>query len=137
MNTAALLFDPDQAKKRLAALYRSLQAELAAGRRHIVTVKPETRSAAQNSRLWVLLGALAKQVEWHGQKLTAEEWKDACTAAVKRQKVIPGLDGGFVVLGSSTSAMTRAEMCELQDFIEAFGVEHGVDFGEVIALEPA
>jgi hypothetical protein len=137
MNTSALLFDPEQAKKRLGALYRDLQADLAAGRRHIITIKPEARSTAQNARLWVLLNALSRQVEWHGQKLTAEEWKDACTAAVKRQKVIPGLDGGFVVLGSSTSAMTRAEMCELQDFIEAFGVEHGVDFGDVMALEPA
>jgi hypothetical protein len=137
MNVSAILFDPQQGHARISALFRDLKGELLQGRRHIITIKPETRSAAQNSRLWVLLNALSKQVEWHGQRLTPEEWKDACTAAIKRQKVIPGLDGGFVVLGSSTSAMTRAEHAELQDFIEAFGAQQGVDFGELLAAEPA
>lgn len=137
MNLSSILFDPDQARKRMGAMFRDLQAELAAGKRHIITIKPETRSSAQNSRLWVLLTCLSKQVEWHGQRLTPEEWKDACTAAIKRQKVIPGLDGGFVVLGTSTSSMTRAEHAELQDFIEAFGAQHNVDFGEVLVPEPA
>lgn len=137
MNVSAIVFEPVQAQKRLAALYRDLKGELLQGRRHIITIKPETRSSAQNSRLWVLLTALSKQVEWHGQRLTPKEWKDACTAAIKRQKVIPGLDGGFVVLGTSTSAMTRAEHAELQDFIEAFGAQQGVDFGEVLIPEPA
>ena len=39
-----------------------------------------------------------------------------------------GLDGGFVVCGQSTSKMTKAEMCELQELMEAFGVEKGVRF---------
>lgn len=137
MNVSALVFEPVQAQKRLAALYRDLKGELLQGRRHIITIKPETRSSAQNSRMWVLLDALAKQVIWHGQKLSAAEWKDACTAALKQQRVIPGLEGtGFVVLGSSTSAMSVAEMVALQDFIEAFGVQQGVDFGEVLIPEP-
>ena len=138
MNVTALLIDAQQANKRMNALYRDAKAWLIAGHRLIITIKPETRSSAQNARMWILLNALSKQVDWHGQKLTAAEWKDACTAALKQQRVIPGLNGsGFVVLGSSTSAMSRAEMVELQDFIEAFGAQHGVDFGEVLAAEPA
>jgi len=96
----------------------------------VVTVKPETRSQEQNSLLWALLSDLAEQVDWHHQKLTKEEWKDACTAALKRQKVIPGIDGGFVVLGTSTSRMTKAEMSELVEFIYAFGAQQGVSFSE-------
>jgi len=137
MNVTALLIDAQQAHKRLTALFRDAKPWLLSGHRLIVTIKPETRSSAQNARMWVLLQALADQVEWHGQKLTAAEWKDACTAALKRQKVIPGLDGGFVVLGTSTSSMTRAEHAELQEFIEAFGAQHNVDFGEVLVPEPA
>ena len=41
---------------------------------------------------------------------------------------MPGLDGGFVVLGLSTSKMTRAEMSDLQQLMEAFGAERGVKF---------
>ena len=51
---------------------------------------------------------------------------DMATAALKRQRVIPGLDGGFVVLGQRTSKMKRAEMTELIDFLGALGDQHGV-----------
>ena len=47
---------------------------------------------------------------------------------MKRTKVVPGLDGGFVVCGQSTSKMTIAEMCEMQDLMEAFGAQKGVRF---------
>jgi hypothetical protein len=41
---------------------------------------------------------------------------------------VPGIDGGFVVLGKSTSKMTKAEMTELQELMAAFGAEQGVKF---------
>jgi hypothetical protein len=91
-------------------------------------VKRPTRSTEQNALLWSLLDQIAAQVTWHGQKLTADEWKDMATAALKRQKVVPGIDGGFVVLGSRTSRMTVAEMTELIDFLDAFGAQQGVKF---------
>jgi hypothetical protein len=96
-----------------------------------VTIAAPTRNLEQNAKLWATLGELADQVEWHGQKLTAAEWKDCLTAALKKQKVIPGIDGGFVVLGSSTSRMSKAEMSELLEFAIAFGAQHGVEFAEV------
>jgi len=43
---------------------------------------------------------------------------------------VPGIDGGFVVLGARTSHMTVAEMSELQTLIEAFGADKGVIFGD-------
>ena len=135
MNVTALLVNAQQANRRLNALYREAKPWLMAGHRLVITIKPETRSSAQNARMWVLLQALADQVVWHGQKLTAAEWKDACTAALKRQRVVPGIEGGFVVLGTSTSSMTRTEMAELQDFIESFGAQQSVYFGEVLAEE--
>jgi hypothetical protein len=41
---------------------------------------------------------------------------------------VPGIDGGFVVLGLRTSQMSVAEMAELQTLIEAFGAQQGVRF---------
>jgi len=66
----------------------------------VVEVREETRSVAQNARLWAMMEDIARQVDWYGQKLTKDEWKDVFSAAMKRTKVVPGLDGGFVVCGT-------------------------------------
>lgn len=79
--------------------------------------------------MWAMLGEVSRQVDWHGQKLEPGEWKDVFSAALKRQKVVPGIDGGFVVLGSSTSRMSKAEMGELMTLMEAFAADRGVDLG--------
>ncbi len=78
--------------------------------------------------MWAMLHDLASQVDWYGQKLRDTEWKDVMSASLNRQKVVPGLDGGFVVLGSSTSRMTLTEMSELIELITAFGITHNVKF---------
>jgi len=102
-----------------------------AGHRLTLEVKPEKRSDAQNRRLWAMLTEISRQVDWYDQKLTAEEWKHVFSASLSKQKVVPGLDGGFVVLGLSTSKMTKGEMSDMQTLMEAFGAERGVTFAEI------
>jgi hypothetical protein len=109
---------------------RAIQAIHQAGDEYVVTITEPKRSMVQNALMWCLLGELAEQVDWYGQKLTAENWKDVLTAALKKQEVVPGIEGGFVVLGTSTRKMTKLEMSELIDFIYHFGAEKGVTFGE-------
>lgn len=75
-----------------------------------------------------MLSDISKQVEWHGVWLTKENWKDIFTAAMKRQQVVPGIEGGFVVLGTSTSKMIIKDMIDMIDFMLAFGSDHGVVF---------
>ena len=82
--------------------------------------------------MWALIGDVASQVVWHGQKLTPENWKDILTASLKRQEVVPGVDGGFVVLGTSTRRMAKLEMNGLIELIYAFGAQHGVVFSEYV-----
>lgn len=69
---------------------------------------------------------LSRQVIWHGQKLTKEEYKDLLTAGLKKQKAVPGIDGGFVMIGASTSNMTKEEMSDLIALAHAFGDEREV-----------
>ena len=90
--------------------------------------EPKLRSLSQNALMWKMLREIADQVVWHGQKLIASEWKDVMSAALRRQKVVPGLDGGFVVLGTSTSHMTPAQMSEMIELMNAFGAQRGVKF---------
>ena len=122
-------YEPVQAHKAMTSqLWPQLKAALMAGHRMVLEVKPQTRSLEQNSRLWAMLTDISDQVEWYGRKLTPDDWKNIFTASLKKQDVVPGLDGGFVVLGVSTSKMTKAEMSDLQTLMEAFGVEKGVFF---------
>jgi len=86
------------------------------------------RSLEQNRMMWANLEDIAQQVVWYGVKLTKEEWKDVLTAALKKQKVVPGIEGGFVVLGARTSKMTVPEMTELIELSTAFGTQQGVKF---------
>jgi len=80
--------------------------------------------------MWSSLVDIANQVVWHGRKLTSEEWKFVFSASLKKQEVVVGLDGGFVVLGQSTSKMTKREMSDLLELIYAFGAQQGVKFNE-------
>lgn len=95
-----------------------------------VKIEPykKNRNLEQNAKLWAMLGEVSKQVNWHGNKLTPENWKDVFTASLKKQMAVPGIDGGFVVCGTSTSKMTVGEMAELIELITAFGVQHNVKF---------
>jgi hypothetical protein len=78
--------------------------------------------------MWANLEDIAQQVIWYGVKLTKDEWKDVLTAALKKQKVVPGIEGGFVVIGARTSKMTVPEMTELIELSTAFGTQQGVKF---------
>jgi len=97
---------------------------------YVVEVKEPTRTLEQNSKLWPMLQDISKQVDWYGQKLSDEEWKDVFSASLKRQKVVPGLDGGFVVCGQRTSQMSKRDFGDLVELMYAFGAEHNVRWSE-------
>lgn len=88
------------------------------------------RSLDQNALMWARLGQISREVEWYGRKLSPEDWKDMLTAALRQCEAVPGINGGFVVLGLRTSNMTKAEMANLLTLMEAFAAERGVVFTE-------
>lgn len=99
-----------------------------------VTIRGPKRTIPQNSRLWPMLTDVARQATWAGKKRTTTDWKDLFTGAVAMAagglEAVPGLEGGFMILGLHTSEMTVPEMIELQDYIEAWGAQNGVTFSE-------
>lgn len=97
-----------------------------------VEFRSPRRTLDQNALLWSLLSQISKQVDWYGQKLTSEDWKDVLTASLRRARVVPGIDPGtFVPLGMRTSQMTKEELNMLIELIYAFGAEHNVKFREL------
>lgn len=102
----------------------------------------DARTAEQNRKMWAALADISHQVDWHGVKPTKEEWKDILSASLRRQKVMPGIDGGFVVVGLRTSKLSRKDFAELITLIDAFGAGRGVnwsdpEFQSMVAAESA
>lgn len=97
---------------------------------HVCIVKQKTRTLEQNAKMWSMLADVSKQVIWYGMMLHDYTWKDIFTASLKGQKTVPGLNGGFVVTGSSTSGMTIREMSDVIELCYAFGAEHEVKWSE-------
>lgn len=97
---------------------------------YVIEVKPLTRTLQQNRLMWKILQQLADQVIWYGNKLTKENWKDMITAGLKNQDVVPGINGGFVVLGDSTRKMSVKELNEVIELAYAFGAQNGVVFND-------
>lgn len=92
------------------------------------TMREEVRSDAQNRRMWAMLRDIARQVEWYGQKLSEEDWKNIFSASVEQQRAVPGLNGGFVVLGISTRKQSKKWFNDMFEVMEAFAAERAVRF---------
>ena len=124
------VFWMDLAKSKFAIAYRKACEALQDGYAVEITVKPKksTRSIDANACMWAHLSDLSDQVNWHGNKLTSDEWKEVISAGLRQQKVIPGIEGGFVVIGARTSKMSIKEMGAMIELIVAFGSQQGVRF---------
>lgn len=115
-------------RKSLEECFRALAA-LGFEKSYVVEAKALTRTLEQNKRLWAMLSDISEQVNWHGHKLSPEDFKHMFSASLKQQRVVPNIDGtGFVVLGQSTSKMTVKEMSEMIELMHAFGANHNVQF---------
>ncbi|MCM5558515.1 recombination protein NinB [Pleomorphomonas sp. JP5] len=95
-----------------------------------VEFKAPQRTLDQNARMWAMLTDVAQQLPWHGQKLSADDWKLLFLDALNSEiRFVPNIEGkGFVNLGRSSSDLSKGEMADLMALIEAFGSNHGVTF---------
>ena len=95
-----------------------------------VEFKAPKRTLPQNDRMWAMLTDVARQVPWHGVRLTPDDWKLIFLDGLKQElRLVPNMNGnGFVNLGRSSSDLSKEEMGELMTLIEAFGAQHGVVF---------
>jgi len=91
-----------------------------------VEFKGPKRTLPQNDRMWLLLTAVATQLDWHGQKYSADDWKDYFMHALSGGKWMPGEDGGMIPIGRSTSDLDKEDFGDLMELIEAFCARQNV-----------
>ena len=130
------LWSPTQAAKDLPGVWAWIKARLFAGHRLVLTLAPATRSSEQNRKLHAIIADVARQATWAGAKQDAETWKRLfvsawCRATGEPVTILPALDGhGVDLVPRRTSKLTKAECCELIEYITAWAVEHGVELDE-------
>ena len=93
-------------------------------------VEPPTRTLDQNAKLWAMLSDISLHKP-EGRKLTPEQWKcifmQACGWDVQ---FLEGLDGQPFPAGFRSSRMSKKQMIDLIEFIQAKGDEWGVRWSE-------
>lgn len=97
-----------------------------------VEFRSSKRTLPQNDRMWEMLTRVSRKVQWHGMTLPPADWKLLFMDALNRElRAVPNLDGtGFVNLGQRSSELTKNEMSQMQELIEAFCAQRGVDLWE-------
>jgi len=95
-----------------------------------VVLQRPARSLSQNGKMWPMLTDVSKQVNWYGEKLDTEDWKDVCMSSLNKQRAVPGIDGGFVGLSKRTSKLDKEGFAQLIEVIYAFGSEQNVAWSE-------
>jgi len=122
--------DHDRLGYMINAICNKIRVGLDSGPVVVTLGRDDSRTAAQNRKLWPMLNDVSKQVVWHGQKPNKEEWKHIFTAALDGQKCYPGIDGGLVFCGISTSKMGKKKFADLIESIYAFGSDQKVHWSE-------
>ena len=127
MNKQTLIIRTDQIRARAVHIINGLPLEPIY--KVVISEAVAIRNLEQNAKMWAMLTDISDQVVWYGQKLTKENWKDIITASYKKQTAVPGIDGGFVILGARTSQMSIKEMSDVIEIAYAFGSEQNVIWG--------
>ena len=101
--------------------------------------KGPKRTLDQNAKMWASLTDIAVQVVWYGKKLTADDWKLVFLDALNRElRIVPNINGtGYVNLSQSSSDLSKEEMSQLIDVMQAFGAQHGVVFHDPESAAPS
>jgi hypothetical protein len=110
---------------------RAIEAVVAAEPGHVMTLAEPRRTNAQNDLLWELLTQVS-QAKPMGRDHSPEIWKcifmDALPDAAFKARWVPSLDGESVVnTGHRSSKLTKAQMSDLIESINAFIAENGID----------
>jgi hypothetical protein len=93
-----------------------------------VEFKALKRSLPQNDLMWAMLTDVAAQRLHGGRKYTPDQWKLLFLHAIGREvSFIPSLDGKtFIPWGQSSSDLSREEMSNLIDFVDAWCAQNDV-----------
>jgi hypothetical protein len=108
------------------ARYRAHRLIDAAPHGAVLNIRPANRTTDQNARFWAMLSDVSRSKPG-GRTMTPERWKAAFMQSFGHAvQFETDLEGRPFPIGHSSSRLSKSEMGELMDFIEAWGTENGV-----------
>lgn len=119
---AVLIMNGENARRRATAWI----AKAPPGTR--VEFREPKRSNEQSARMWACLTDIAQQHDYHGVRLSPDDWKLLFLDQLDREvRAVPNLDGtGFVNIGTSSSKLSKQEMSDMLELIHAYASLHSI-----------
>lgn len=97
---------------------------------YVVTVNEPKRTCAQSDKMWAMLTDISHAMPM-GRRHTPDDWKAIVMNACGWEcQFVEGLDGRPFPKGFRSSELTKAQMSTMIDWMQAFGDEHGVQWGD-------
>ena len=96
----------------------------------VVKISAAKRSDDQNAKMWAMLSDISR-AKPEGRAHIPEVWKCIFMAALGHEvKFEMGLDNQPFPIGFRTSKLTKPQMSDLIEFINAYASKHGVKWSE-------
>jgi hypothetical protein len=97
---------------------------------YVGMIREPRRTQDQNDRMWAMLTDVSVQMPM-GRRHTPDDWKAIFMNACGWEcQFVEGLDGRPFPKGFRSSHLTKSQMSELIDFMQAWGDQHGVKWSE-------
>jgi len=121
MSRALLILANDDVRKR------ALQWVAVAPIGTRVEFKAPKRTLDQNSLMWALLTDVSRQAIHFGVKYSPDDWKTIFLAALSREmRTAINLHGDGIVPLTRSSDLSKEEMSDLIELIQAWAAEKGI-----------
>jgi hypothetical protein len=93
--------------------------------------KAPRRSLPQNNLVWLRCTDVARQKpEYYGHRMNPEDWKDVFVAALRKCRMLPGIDGGIVPVGLRSSDLTKEECNDLLALISHYAANNNIQLSD-------
>lgn len=143
MHAIKHLYSAPQAYQAWLALWPQIKADVLAGHRLEIEVRPERRSTAASARFHAICADLASaRFPWFGYARTGDEWKvllisGHAVATKQGANVLPGIEGEMVNVRESSALMSKARSASLIEYSEAFCIANDVPLRDPQSIEAA
>jgi hypothetical protein len=97
---------------------------------YVCRVEAPKRTGDQNDKLWAMLTDVSRSKP-QDRRMTPDQWKAVFMSACGYEvQFLNGLDGQPFPAGFRSSRLSKSQMSELIEFIQAWGDENGVRWTE-------
>ena len=96
-----------------------------------VTLKEPKRNLNQNAAFWSLMDDVSQTCEFAGERRSKEDWRTIflsgwAKATGRNVDVVKGIEGEPVALGISSASLSKSEMSDVLEYVNAWAANQCV-----------